>query len=113
MSPGNVYTKPAQKWYRYSSRDIVVREMPHFNYQSRGRIGPYHFWGISPRNSTLFTRLFLAGRRMQAGHETSNLHMEYQSGYVIGRLGILSLGLLSLACRNCMDSRDGLLLSMQ
>ena len=38
---------------------------------------------------------------MQAGHETSNLHTEYQSGYVIGRLGILSLGLLSLACRSC------------
>ena len=34
---------------------------------------------------------------MQAGHETSNLHTEYQSGYTaIGRLGILSLHLLNL-----------------
>ena len=36
--------------------------MLHNNYRSHNRIGPYHFWGISPRNSTLFTRPFLAGR---------------------------------------------------
>ena len=29
------------------------------NYRSRNLIGPYHFWGISSRNSTFFTRPFL------------------------------------------------------
>ena len=41
------------------------------NYHSRNLIGHYHFWVISPRNLTLFNRLFLAGRRVWAGHETS------------------------------------------
>jgi len=41
------------------------------NYWSHNLIGPYRFWVISPRNSTLFTRPFLAGRRAWAGHETS------------------------------------------
>ena len=31
------------------------------NYQTCNLIDPYHFWGISPRNLTLFTRPFLAG----------------------------------------------------
>ena len=39
-------------------------------YQSRNLIGHYPFWVISPRNSTSFTRPFLAGRRARAGHET-------------------------------------------
>ena len=38
--------------------------------RSRNLIGPYHFWGISPRNSTLFTRPFLAGRHVWDRHET-------------------------------------------
>ena len=41
---------------------IVVREVLRNNYQSRNLIGPYHFWGISLRNLTCFTRPFLAGR---------------------------------------------------
>ena len=44
--------------------------MLHNNYQSRNLIGHYPFWVISPRNSTSFTRPFLAGRRAWAGHET-------------------------------------------
>ena len=36
------------------------------NYHSRSLIGHYHFWVISPRNLTLFTRPFLAGRRVWA-----------------------------------------------
>ena len=40
------------------------------SYQSRNLIGPYCFWGISPRNSTLFTRLFLARRHTWAVHKT-------------------------------------------
>ena len=47
-----------------------VREVLHDNYQSRNPIGPYHILGISPRNSTSFTRPFLAGRYMQAGQKT-------------------------------------------
>ena len=47
-----------------------VREVLHDNYQSRNLIGPYHILGISPRNSTSFTRPFLAGRHMQAGQKT-------------------------------------------
>ena len=42
------------------------------NYQSCNLIGPYHFLEISLRNSTLFTRLFLTGRRAQAGHKSSS-----------------------------------------
>ena len=38
----------------------VVREVLRNNYRSRNLIGLPPFWGISPRNSTLFTRLFLA-----------------------------------------------------
>ena len=40
------------------------------NYRSHNLIGHYHFWVISPRNTTLFTRQFLAGRRARVGHET-------------------------------------------
>ena len=48
-------------------------------YSSCNLIGPYHFWRdvqdchfwvISPRNLTSFTRPFLTGRRARAGHET-------------------------------------------
>ena len=39
------------------------------NYQSRNLIGHYPFWVISPKNLTSFTRSFLAGRRVRAGHE--------------------------------------------
>ena len=48
---------------------IVVREVLHTNYQPHNLIGPYHS-GNKPRNSTLFTGPFLAGRRAWAGHET-------------------------------------------
>ena len=57
------------------TNSTVVREVLRNNYRSRNLIGHYHFWGISPRNSTSFTRPFLAGRRARAGraragHET-------------------------------------------
>ena len=42
---------------------VVVREVPRKNYQSHNLIGPYHLLGISPRNSTLFTRSFFVRRR--------------------------------------------------
>ena len=38
---------------------VVVREVLHNNYRSQNLIGPYHFWCISPRNSTSFARLLL------------------------------------------------------
>ena len=44
------------------------------NYRSRNLIGHYPFWVISPRNSTSFTRPFLAGRRARAGHETKPMY---------------------------------------
>ena len=50
----------------------VVREVLHNNYRRRNLIGHYHFWVISPRNSTSFTRPFLAGRHTRAGHETKS-----------------------------------------
>ena len=40
---------------------------------SRNLIGLPPFWGISPRNSTSFTRPFLTGRHTRGGHETSVL----------------------------------------
>ena len=45
----------------------VAREVLHNNYQF---CSPYHFWGINPRNSTLFTTPFFAGRYTWAGHKT-------------------------------------------
>ena len=54
-----------------STNFTVVRNVLRNNYQSRNLIGHYPFWVISPRNSTSFTRPFLAGRRAQAGHETT------------------------------------------
>ena len=53
------------------SLSTVVRGVLRNNYQSRNLIGPYHFWGISPRNSTSFTGSLLARRRTRAGHETT------------------------------------------
>ena len=49
----------------------VVREVLCNKYQSCNLIGHYHFWGISPRNLTLFTRPFLARRRAWAGQTKS------------------------------------------
>ena len=43
---------------RYLRRDLKIyccKGSVHDNYQSHNLIGFYHFWGISPRNSTLFT----------------------------------------------------------
>ena len=40
-----------------------VREVLRNNYWSCNLIGLYHFWGISPRNLTLFTGQFLTRRR--------------------------------------------------
>ena len=37
-------------------------------------MGPYRLWVLSPRNVTLFTRSFLAGRRTWVGHKTSVQH---------------------------------------
>jgi len=49
----------------------VVRAVLHTNYWSRNLIGPYCFWVISLKNSTSFTRPFLARRHVWAGHETT------------------------------------------
>ena len=46
-----------------------VTEVLRHNYPTCNPIGPYHFWGISPRNSTSFTRLLLTGRCAWAGHK--------------------------------------------
>ena len=53
----------------------IVREVLRINYLSRNLISPYHFWGISPRNSTLFTRFFLTGRCAWAGHKSHTVRM--------------------------------------
>ena len=42
-----------------STNFTVVSKVLHSNYRSLNFIGPYHFWGISPRNLTSFTRPFL------------------------------------------------------
>ena len=52
----------------------VVREVLSNIYRSRNLIGPYQFLGISPRNLTLFTKPFLTGRRVRAGHEISSIY---------------------------------------
>ena len=51
----------------------VVRAVLRNNCWSRNLIGLYRFWVISPRNSTSFTRPFLAGQARKAGHETRGL----------------------------------------
>ena len=55
----------------------IVKEVLCKNYQSCNLIGPYHFLGTNPSNSTSFTRLFLAGRRAGAGHETMPGERDY------------------------------------
>ena len=62
--------KPAQKSMDARKIFTVAREVLHNNYRSCNLIGPYHFWGISLRNLTLFIRPFLTGRCAQAEHET-------------------------------------------
>ena len=52
------------------SKFYCCKENVRNNYRSRNLIDHYPFWVISPRNSTSFTRPFLAGRRARAGHET-------------------------------------------
>ena len=63
--------QPAQKRYRCSNGDEQILRKVRNNYRSRNLIGHYPFWVISPRNSTSFTRPFLAGRRAWVGHETN------------------------------------------
>ena len=62
--------QPAQKRYGCSNGNEQILRKVRNNYRSRNLIGHYPFWVISPRNSTSFTRPFLAGRRARAGHET-------------------------------------------
>ena len=53
-------------------------ELKSFTVVSYIIIGPYHFWGISPRNLTLFS--LLARRQIQAGYKTlSEYAVTYQS----------------------------------
>ena len=68
----------------------VVRNVLRNNYQSRNLIGHYPFWVISPRNSTSFTRPFLAGRRAREGHETKYTLWSHSALYY--RLPIPSQG---------------------
>ena len=56
------------------------------NYRSSNLIGHYPFWVISPRNSTSFTRPFLAGRRARAGHETSPKNGKIKMDSLRGRI---------------------------
>ena len=85
VSPSNVqnFLHQTHSKKRYSSRFkifTIVREVLSNNYRSHNLIAHYHYWGISPRNLTLFTRPFLAGRHMWEGHETSTVHAGYQDG---------------------------------
>ena len=84
--PSNIktfYAKPAQRGTDTQvelKNFTVVRKVLHNNYWSHNLIGPCHFWGISPRNLTLFTRPFLARRHTQAWHKTTpECAMTYQS----------------------------------
>ena len=49
---------------------FLLRGISHSN---EDLIGSYHFWEISSRNSTSFTRPFLARRCTWAGHETNHV----------------------------------------
>ena len=55
--------KGTDTWIEFTI--AAVREVLRNNQQSCNLIGPYHFWGISPRNLTLFTRPFLTRRCKQ------------------------------------------------
>ena len=73
VSPSNIQVLPQTQRYGYSSREKItaVREVLLLIVTgSCSLVGPYDFWGISPRNSTLFTRPFLAERCVRAWHET-------------------------------------------
>ena len=47
--------------------------MSHNNYRTRNLIGHYHVWVISPRNSTSFTRPFLAAKLI---YTTTHTHTQ-------------------------------------
>ena len=73
--------------WRWRRSKQLVYQLPTFQRQcySQGARAGYHAVAtisvdigqerISPRNSTSFTRLFLAGRRAQAGNKTTPEHM--------------------------------------
>ena len=65
------------------SNFTVVRAVLRNDYWSRNLIGPYRFCVISPRNSSSFTRLFLAGRCARAGHETRGYHTDTTVKFVV------------------------------
>ena len=67
------YGKPAQKKYRYSNGD--EQNLLCYIISDFAILLVFTSFGvISPKNSTLFTRPFLAGRRTQGGDETSIPH---------------------------------------
>ena len=70
VSPSNIQNilrQTCKNRYGYLSRDNnVVREVLCSNYQSCNLIGPYHFWGICPRNLTSLTRT-VSYREIPAG----------------------------------------------
>ena len=67
------------------------------NYQLCKLIVLYHFFGRSP---TSFTRLFLAGRRAQAGHETTSFIFQALLGMkLVTHTCVIGLCTLSITCR--------------
>ena len=64
-------------------RFTVVRKVLRNNHWSHNLIGPYHFLGISPRNSTSFTRPFLARRCAWARHKTKVLTAQCRTSSIL------------------------------
>ena len=69
------HAKPAQKRYGYSSTDknfYCCKGSLCNNYQSCNLIGPYHFWGISQRNSRGSTWLWIMWSGILFRYSTSS-----------------------------------------
>ena len=111
VSPSNVQNicgKPAHSDTQVEIKKFtVVREVLRNNYRSHGLIGPYNFWGMSPRNSTSFTRPFLAGRRARTGHETREAPLYVVVNHVIRPLVQV---LHKLRCHDALGAGTRLLL---
>ena len=72
VSPGNVQSTPnplkkgTDTQVEIKNIFTVVREMLRFNYQSRNRIGPYHFLGNKPKKFD-FVHQTISCREARAG----------------------------------------------
>ena len=75
------YTKPTKKRYSKEGKWYFVRKVVRNNYKSRTLIDFYRLLGISPKNSTLSTRLFFCREACRLGMELGIPYNDIQSAF--------------------------------